>query len=87
MKYYIEDIGAMKSTDALADLYDAWLSDNFPNKVREGHRLDAFELWHEIAAKHESLLQAKLWLEIFMGQWEEIQANEDFQFACEMRGE
>lgn len=69
-----EDIQAASSTDALADMYAAWLSDNgLPDECAESLLL--------------SVLKWQNALSLFIVRWNEVQSQEDFEQACRARGE
>lgn len=78
---HIEDIIATKSTDALADLLDAYCKDNdLSYQSADGLLLAVLE-------RQEELKDISLWLQAFIAQWEAVQAEEDFEAACAARGE
>lgn len=69
-----EDIQAASSTDALADMYAAWLSDNgLPNECAESLLLSVMD-WRET-------------LNLFIARWNVVQDQEDSERLWAARGE
>lgn len=76
---HLADIDYMKTTDQLADLFDAYCTEQGWNIDAED-RPDAEELLLIVLRQRE-------WLQAFIERWNVVQAEEDFQHACAMRGE
>ena len=82
------------TTDGLADIYDEWLTENFPEALWPGHRLSADELLHEVFALMEKATEDEKpawqekanWLDRFLEKWEKVQQAGDFA-ASNARGE
>lgn len=81
-----EDIQETNTTDALADLLDAYcLANELPDQF--GHRLSADELLLEVLYRIDTLQRHTRWLYTFIERWNAVQAEEDFEQACAARGE
>ena len=78
---HIEDIIAIKSTDALADLLEGYCLAN------DLSYQSADELLLAVLEREEELKSISLWLNTFIMHWDAVQAEEDFESACAARGE
>ena len=76
-----EEIQETDTTDALADLLDAYcLANELPYQ-------SADELLHEVLGRISTLQRHTRWLYTFIDRWDVVQGEEDFQQACAARGE
>lgn len=77
----MEDIQETNTTDALADLLNAYcLANELPYQ-------SADELLLEVLHRIETLQRHTHWLHTFIERWDVVQAEEDFEQACAARGE
>lgn len=70
---HIDDITHATTTDALSDLLAAFCDEQ--GLPFEG----AQELLLRVVSQRE-------WLKLFCERWDDVQAQEDFEHACQMRG-
>ena len=84
-----DTIMAATTTDALADLLDAYCADH---ALPHTDALELFhELWAMICEEKDPVLVAQYvqhtkWLVMFIAQWEAVQAREDTEAECKRNG-